>query len=446
MVLYPAIYIELTIAYGTAKKGYAVKIVLVHYHLRPGGVTSVLRQQVAVLATLLPNAEITVLVGESDSSFDTLPATIVVDPNLDYFVPQSVEEALAKERTILKTFISQIGNGKTVFHIHNPTLAKNPCLTAAIHSLADRNVSIVSFCHDFSEDRPANQKINETYASWCNVSVNEFLYPDRKNIVYCTINSSDLTRLNENDFAKATSQLIPSPVQKPSPVNANREEIAKKINLDCSKEWYFYPVRAIERKNIGEFILMALLDNNEHEWILARRPANETEIPLYEQWFELATTNGITIHFDAVETVPFSDLMNSSDRIITTSTREGFGMAYLEPWLAGKPVAGREIPMVVNDMRNGGVIMDQLYTELAVPFEDSFVDFASLSPQNQLRLVEKCIHDQSLCSTIKARGSWWKKVTESVDQSVITTNITAIDREFSTETFGRRLVALYSHQ
>lgn len=423
-----------------------MKIILVHYHLRPGGVTSVLKQQVSILATLLPTAEIVVLVGESDPSFDTLPCTVVVDQNLDYFVPDSSEEALTKEKAILKAFISQIGNEQTIFHIHNPTLGKNPSLTGAIHSLADRNVNIVMFCHDFSEDRPNNQSINETYARWCAVSVNEFLYPDRKNIDYCTINSSDLNRLNHNEFKKASSQLIPSPVQKPSPVQVNRKDIAQKLDLDTAKSWYFYPVRAIERKNIGEVILIALLDNHANEWILARRPANETEIPLYEQWLALATVHNINIRFDAVETVPFGDLMNGSDRIITTSVREGFGMAYLEPWFAGKPVSGREISMVVNDMRKSGVIMDQLYTEILVPFEGNLVDFASLTPQNQLRLVEQCATDRELCNSIQNTGSWWEKIIAPVDQSVIESNILAIDREYSANAFGKRLVSLYSRR
>lgn len=420
-----------------------MKIIIVHYHLRPGGVTSVMRQQVTILASLLPNAEIVVLVGESDPSFESLPCTIAIDPKIDYFVPHTLEEAEKREQDILSTFVTQIGEHPTVFHIHNPTLAKNPCLTGAIHALANFPVKIVSFCHDFSEDRPVNQVINEKYAAWKKLSVATFLYPDQPNIFYATINSSDLIRLRQNQFTKSTSDLIPSPVQKPSPVEINRDTIAKTLSIDCSKEWYFYPVRAIQRKNIGEFILLALIDSGQHEWILARRPANETEIPLYEKWVELATEKNIPILFDAVEFVAFGDLMNGSDRIVTTSTREGFGMAYLEPWFAGKPVVGREIPMVVNDMRNGGVIMDQLYTELLVPVNGEWVDFGTLSPEIQLNMVRACAEDCELRESIKTNGSWWEKVTSPIEITVIKSNQTAIEREFSGEAFGRRLVAVY---
>ncbi len=421
-----------------------MKIVIVHYHLRPGGVTSVIRQQVTILAKLLPNAEIVVLVGENDPSFDQLPCTVVIDPNLDYYVPRNANEAADREKALLKKCISQLSSSTTIFHIHNPTLGKNPCLTGAIHLLAHRDVKIISFCHDFSEDRPANQLINEKYATWCSTSVKDFLYPDMDTIHYATINSADLLRLRTREFKKSTTQLIPSPVQKSAATAVNRSDVVIILGLNSSKEWIFYPVRAIERKNIGEFILMALIDGGSREWLLARSPANENEIPLYEKWVSLARDKNIQIHFDVVENIAFSDLMNSADKIVTTSTREGFGMAYLEPWFAGKPVAGREIPMVVDDMRSAGVQLDRLYLQLEIPLNGEWVDFGGLNSDDQLRIVSLCADSEDIRKKIRERGNWWEKVTLPVSYTIIEKNQIVIDREFSGEAFGNRLVQLYT--
>jgi len=420
-----------------------MKIVIVHYHLRPGGVTSVIRQQVQILATLLPESEIVVCVGGSDRSFQSLPCRLVVDPILDYFVPQDVDSARDREAAILKLFLSQIDTEPTLFHFHNHSLGKNPCLTGAIHLLAQRADQIILFCHDFSEDRPVNQKINDQYAQWCNLTIEQFLYPDRPTIHYCTINSFDLNRLRLHQFSQSSTSLIPSPVQKASMKTVDRSAIADKLSLDRSKEWWFYPVRGIERKNIGEFILLSLLDEHHHEWLLARRPANETEIPHYESWVKCAHDVGCSVKFDVAESIDFSNIMNVSDRIVTTSIREGFGMAYLEPWLAGKPVVGREIPMVVSDMRRAGVIMDSLYTELPVFYENNWFDFALLSPIQQQEYVRTIAHDSELRNKIRQNGVWWNTICSAVGKTVILVNQEVINKEFSTEAFGKRLVKLY---
>jgi hypothetical protein len=46
---------------------------------------------------------------------------------------------------------------------------------------------------------------------------------------------------------------------------------------------------------------------------------------------------------------------------------EGFGMAFLEPFLAGKPLCGRDLPFVTTDFRAAGLRYEGFYERLDIP-------------------------------------------------------------------------------
>jgi hypothetical protein len=54
---------------------------------------------------------------------------------------------------------------------------------------------------------------------------------------------------------------------------------------------------------------------------------------------------------------------------VTTSVGEGFGLAFLEPWLSGRPLAGRDLLEITSDFRANGIQLDDLYQRLLVPLE-----------------------------------------------------------------------------
>ncbi|MEZ5304096.1 MAG: hypothetical protein R3F11_26155 [Verrucomicrobiales bacterium] len=56
-----------------------------------------------------------------------------------------------------------------------------------------------------------------------------------------------------------------------------------------------------------------------------------------------------------------------ADAMVTTSVAEGFGLAFLEPWLAGKPVVGRDLPEITADFAESGVDLAHLYARLEIP-------------------------------------------------------------------------------
>ena len=58
------------------------------------------------------------------------------------------------------------------------------------------------------------------------------------------------------------------------------------------------------------------------------------------------------------------------ESVVTTSVVEGFGLAYHEGWLAGKPVLGRRIDEIVRDFEDNGMRFDHMYERLAISLDD----------------------------------------------------------------------------
>lgn len=415
-----------------------MKIVIVHYHLRPGGVTSVIYQQVDAIRRAFPHAEVMLLVGEKPHSKRAVSYKVVKE--LNYFEPSSQEEALKVEKVIAKSFLNEITDKETIFHFHNPTLGKNPSLTAVIQIVIDKKIPVFMYCHDFSEDRPHNHKINKIYAKWCSIHVDTFLYPDKYNVTYLTINSYDASRDQFKGLKKSKVTLLPPPVQKLEKPVHHRGELSCWLNIDSNKEWLFYPIRAIKRKNIAEVLLLAILDNLEKQWLIAREPINPQEKDWYQQIVDLSKSLHLPIIFDAANIVDFIDLMYSSDKIVTTSIKEGFGMAFLEPWYIEKPVIGRELPTVVDDMRYVGVLQDYLYSSLLVPTKKgTWADFGTLDDDYKITIIKAAFKSEEFRNTVIKKNHWWDRVWGEIDTAVVENNIKVIEREYSVQAFSDRL-------
>jgi hypothetical protein len=68
---------------------------------------------------------------------------------------------------------------------------------------------------------------------------------------------------------------------------------------------------------------------------------------------------------------PLGDFISGARAAITTSIGEGFGMAYLEPWLLGTPVVGRDLPKVTGDFAASGMSFDWLYPGIPVALTET---------------------------------------------------------------------------
>jgi len=428
-----------------------VKIYIVHYHLNPGGVTRIIHSQIKALQNLIPNAVITIVCGHCDgaSSFEKKGVKVHTNKCLNYFPVNYTKDELKKCYDTLKKWFRSVFKKSGVIHFHNLNLGKNPVATFVANELLQEGYKIINHAHDFSEDRPVNQtflaKIIEGYF---NVSLKKVMYPDDKNYLFGVLNSFDFKRLTEYGVKEEKIRLWPNPVDlcgsnEGKSNKKTRQKIVQFLHLDPSKKIITYPVRVIRRKNIGEFVLIAQLFAKEANFLVTQPPKNPVEIEHYKKWMNFCRKNDINIVFEAGNKVSFPDLVQASDFCISTSIREGFGMAFMEPWLSGTPIVGRKIPYIIRDLERSGIQFPLLYDALIVNNPKEKKDFKDLDEQEKMDFIYTLKTNTEIKKDFLTINSYLIDIFDAVSVDLIDKNKKIIASEYSLEKFGEKLHGAY---
>jgi hypothetical protein len=213
------------------------------------------------------------------------------------------------------------------------------------------------------------------------------------------------------------------------------------------------------------------------------------EQPSYLRWKQLAADLRLPCHFE-LGTLPgirLSELLAAADRILTTSVTEGFGMVFLESWLAGRNLVGRDLPEISADFVTAGLRFADLHPELRVPVEwlgrgelqdlleglyaaclRSFgrsvptpatltaqveellagdtVDFARLDPARQVRVIGRVHDTPSDRRRLLDLNPWLEPALSPLDDATSDTirqNAAAVRCGYSLDACGPRLRDLY---
>jgi glycosyltransferase involved in cell wall biosynthesis len=403
------------------------------------------------LAALLQQKEITqiqVLSGAPESSIE-IPAGVefICNPDLNYLDSGSLNEKEIdlKHNRLIDFFLDET-TADTIIHAHNMNLGKNPVLTAALNNLISGGRRVVNHIHDFAEDRPANiaalEKLIEKHFQR---SLSEMIYPVRENCHYAVLNSAYVERLTRLSIPADHISLLPNPVEVGKIIaESEKAAVRKKVNeilqSDPALPDYVYPVRGIRRKNLGEFILLAALFQDRANWINTLPPLNPVEKFEYDKWKGFCIAEDIPVVFEAGEKCSFKEVMGSADRAVTTSIREGFGMAFLEAWLFGIPVVGRDLP-VTKDFREAGIKFDGLYECLTT---DGTEDFASLEQSRQMEFIKKLSGNPVARQEFIAANPQLQKVFADFSREQIEQNRKLINQHYSIENYGEKLLEIYN--
>lgn len=344
-----------------------MKVAFVHYHLKPGGVTTVIRQQVDALRKI--GGEALVFAGAPPPDF--FPAETVSVSGLGYTrdsdtapTGESVAQAIADGIT------KRWPGGCDVVHVHNPTLAKNAGFPGILETLQKNDFRLLLQIHDFAEDgRP------DVYS--------KAPYPE--NCHYGVINSRDYRILLRAGLKKEGLHLLPNMV---SPLEADS-------NMLSETPFVLYPVRAIRRKNIGEALLLSLFFKTGHHLAVTLPPNSPADIVAYEDWKLFSKSRHLPVRFEAGLQNEFSTLAATARCFMTTSITEGFGFSFLESWTAGKSLLGRKLPDICSDFEDKGIELEDLYTRLPVPMDwldrSGYLDARRSALENARRRFESPI-------------------------------------------------------
>lgn len=413
-----------------------MKILLIHHHLNPGGVTRVMETQCEALRRA--GVPVCVLVG-SDSGHPPIGDEMHIIPELNYLSAEldatSLEGILER---LQKSIFEHIDN-HTVVHVHNLNLGKNPLLNLVLRNLLDGGVSVMNHCHDFAEDRrPKNMALlHQVIESFAGLELEDVLYPSAElPCRYAVINAFDRTRLEGKGVPSEHILDLPNAIAPPGEDPGNARSTIDDGFATQGKDLWVYPVRVIRRKNIGEALFLLALRGGSTHLLVTQPPKNPDELPSYEAWLEFCEEVELPVTFGAGQKMDFETLMYGADAMISTSSHEGFGMAFLEPWTYGKPVLGRDLPELTSGFKAKGLQFPSLYSELL--WEDQ--DFASLSDEEQRCAITAVLEGDVDREAFLEQASLTQATTSNPP---IHHNRTCIDEQYSVQAYGETLKHFY---
>lgn len=485
-----------------------MKLVICHHHLNRGGVSRVIENHLRALATLdehqQPSSVLVVYGGRAaDWNFSLggeLPFELTYQslPALEYDSenpkPSTSQQLAMDLLDVLSSHSLSIEN--SILHFHNHSLGKSAMLPAAIESLAKQGWRMLLQIHDFAEDlRPQNYvHMLETVGG--EAELHRQLYPQAHHLHYATLNHRDHELLASAGIDSARLHKIPNPVVALGKSNgktphktreAARDKLAACHGVSLNEPYILYPVRGIQRKNLGELLLWASLCR-EATFAITLPPMNSKELKFYDRWKALARDLSLRVLFEVGEALSLSENYAAADAIITTSIAEGFGLVYLEAALMNRPLLGRDLTAITEDFRIDGmrfpgladcihvpmslVDRDSLrntFTQHAVQLRDAFrlpqtdrlqidkefadltdaetIDFARLDSATQETIIRQVNQDAELRLHLQERNPVTKNImTTSLadeDQPSAQANREAIREHYSLRQIGQQLNTVY---
>lgn len=364
-----------------------MQVVYVHYHLNRGGVTQVIINQIRAVAELPREkrpTRIGVLYGGRHDGWPRrlwageapIEVELIGLSEVDYDETELARpEALAEH--VARTLKGKgFGPQDTLLHVHNHSLGKNVSWPGALRNLAKQGFRMLLQLHDFAEDfRPNNyRRLMHATQSESPSELAAVLYPSGPAIHYAALTQRDAKILKSTGVAEEQLHLLPNPIgeslELPDGEHA-RARVRERLGIPLDSRLLLYPVRGIRRKNLGELLLLAGLSDPEVWCAVTLAPQNPAELESFDRWRALSEELDLRCLFDTCGEggIEFTEAVAASDLLVTTSIAEGFGMVFLEGWLAGKPLVGRDLPEITCDAVKSGLSLDGLYRKLAIPLD-----------------------------------------------------------------------------
>ena len=446
-----------------------MRVAVVHYHLRTGGVTRVIENAMASLNSA--PVDTAVITAEPFPRGVGEGIRVRIAPGLAYDERSTPVSANALRAQLEDAARDAFGALPDLWHVHNHALGKNLVLPEVIQRMAADGQRFLLQIHDFAEDgRPGNyRRLVEHFG---HAQCRRYLYPVAGHIHYAVLTDRDREILERDGVPPAQLHLLP---------NAVWLETGGAPDTEPGEEQrlWLYPTRAIRRKNLGELLLLAALSGEGNRFATTRAPENPRERPRYERWVGFAESRHLPVEFELSTKcrMPFEALLRSAYSLVTTSIAEGFGLAFLEPWLIGRPLVGRNLPEITGAFRSAGVDLGALYDRLEIPLEwigarllenriraarqdflaaygrtpadddcervlaawvrDGQVDFGRLDEPLQESIIDRVV------AADPARRQISTHYLQPPSARCVVGNGDAVQRSFGIEAYGQRLEAIY---
>jgi len=358
-------------------------LVVIHHHLRPGGVRSVIDAALPAIAKAAGPSlrRITLAVGEpspdqwgSDLSRALRPVgmDIFVEPAFGYFSEQRSAPAFLRMRIrdALCRLIPAPDAAGTLVWFHNPALGRNAILGDEVGRLGKKiGVPAILHHHDFW---CANRWTRWSEMRKCGyhspAAAARAIFADQARSAHIAINSTDRNSLRAG-FGRHAYRL-PNPLPSCLPVSpANVKRAARWLANATGSDVpiWICPTRVLRRKNIAESILLARWLRPDACLAITAGVSSSDELDYASRLESAARDANWNVRFGLLagrQGPPVRDLIAASEAVVLTSVQEGFGMGFVEAH--SKPLIARALPEILPDLRALGYRFPHLYKEVLV--------------------------------------------------------------------------------
>ncbi len=475
-----------------------MKLAIGHYHLNRGGVTRVIENQLLALDRTVDDRqrhEAIILYGglcqdwpvDLPDRLQRIRLRLYPVPELDYDGQHRTSTGNLGQRLMQTLQQLNFTPAETVVHIHNHSIGKNAALPRAVWDLAERGYGLLLQIHDFAEDqRPGNFRLLADAAGG-QADWHRRLYPQAPSVHFAVLNGRDRGILQSAGVAAEQLHFLPNPVLLSGSApdrDSTRIKLDQLFSVPTDARFVVYPVRGIRRKNLGESLLHSLLAPEGTFFGMTLPPLNPAERARYEQWKTVALRLRPPFRFElgGADGLSLAENLAACDAVLTTSVAEGFGMVYLETWLADRPLMGRDLPEITQDFTAVGLNLTRLGHRLGIPadwldldrlgqtFLDAFrvtmaaynrpepsdlgrqvdhklrgdtVDFGDLDESFQIEVIDRVAREASARNELLATNPWIAPATGDGTEELVRANAGVVRRKFSLEPSGARLAAVY---
>ena len=273
-----------------------MRLAIVHYHLRKGGVTKVIASALEALGN---KAEVIVL--SSTAAEEPLSCPVGVVPELAYTGKASRNGVDRLHRALREKARDLFGASPDIWHVHNHSLGKNVNFPPVVNRLAADGERLLLQIHDFAEDgRPGNYAAQQKpYGEGVFDRDREGLYPFGRHIRYAVLNGRDRRILEGAGIPAGSIVWLPNAVTTP-PLQMEADRPAGQA---ARRPLILYPTRAIRRKNLGELLLLAAVCP-DYRYATTLSPKNPQWEAVYRYWVDLGTELELPVDFALGEQPP----------------------------------------------------------------------------------------------------------------------------------------------
>jgi glycosyltransferase involved in cell wall biosynthesis len=365
-----------------------LKLIIVHYHLRPGGVRRIIELAAPHLIKSFDGDIDSIILAAGEAPDERwlcafkeqmkgTPVELFVDSSFGYLseLRSTGKSVQARLRKALARLLDGANTDHCVVWCHNPSVGRNLALSRElVKATESRSLPLVCHHHDWWFDN--------RWARWPEMrrsgfrSFNEALksiFPASPKLCHATINREDLELL-QNCFPHQ-AHWLPNLAERPeavSPAAAKnaRKWLAQQLGTQNAPVWLL-PCRMLRRKNVAEALLLTRWLAPD-AWLVTTGGVSSADEQFYATALESAAKkHGWPLKVGCLKgdetgkpSVP--ELLAASDAVILSSILEGFGLPYVEAAAAGRPLIARTLPNIAPDLAQFGFRFPQSYEEILV--------------------------------------------------------------------------------